>query len=102
MQELWEANKVEQILTASQVADLLQVHLRTVYKLARKGLIPGRKFGGGWRVSKEEILKIITSGRRASLQSDLSQAGAAFKYLRLVAPAPPRLRAASIYTAADA
>ena len=53
---------MEQILTASQVADLLQVHLRTVYKLARKGLIPGRKFGGGWRFSRDEILKMIGRG----------------------------------------
>jgi excisionase family DNA binding protein len=63
---------VEQILTASQVAELLQVHLRTVYKLARRGLIPGRKFGGGWRFSKEEILKMISSGRLGSLESELS------------------------------
>lgn len=68
---------MEQILTASQVADLLQVHLRTVYKLARKGLIPGRKFGGGWRFSKEEILKMISTGRLASLQSELSEVTAA-------------------------
>jgi hypothetical protein len=53
--------------------------LRTVYKLARKGLIPGRKFGGGWRFSKEEILKMISSGRLASLQSEMAQAGAEFK-----------------------
>ena len=58
---------MEQILTASQVAELLQVHLRTVYKLARKGLIPGRKFGGGWRFSKEEILKMISTGQLQSL-----------------------------------
>jgi excisionase family DNA binding protein len=70
---------VEQILTASQVAELLQVHLRTVYKLARKGLIPGRKFGGGWRFSKEEIMKMISSGRLASLQSELTEAVADFK-----------------------
>ncbi|MGH7769903.1 MAG: helix-turn-helix domain-containing protein [Candidatus Binatia bacterium] len=63
---------MEQILTASQVAELLQVHLRTVYKLARRGLIPGRKFGGGWRFSKEEILKMISSGRMGSLESELS------------------------------
>lgn len=68
---------MEQILTASQVADLLQVHLRTVYKLARKGLIPGRKFGGGWRFSKEEILKMISTGRLASLQSELNEVTAA-------------------------
>jgi excisionase family DNA binding protein len=70
---------VEQILTASQVADLLQVHLRTVYKLARKGLIPGRKFGGGWRFSKDEIMKMISSGRLSALQSELSEATAELK-----------------------
>jgi excisionase family DNA binding protein len=70
---------VEQILTASQVAELLQVHLRTVYKLARKGLIPGRKFGGGWRFSKDEIMKMISSGRLSALQSELSEATAEFK-----------------------
>ena len=70
---------MEQILTASQVAELLQVHLRTVYKLARKGLIPGRKFGGGWRFSKEEIMKMISTGRLASLQSEMIEASADFK-----------------------
>jgi len=70
---------VEQILTASQVAELLQVHLRTVYKLARKGLIPGRKFGGGWRFSKDEIMKMISSGRLSALQSELTEATAELK-----------------------
>ena len=70
---------MEQILTASQVADLLQVHLRTVYKLARRGLIPGRKFGGGWRFSREEILKMISTGRLASLEPELSASSSDFK-----------------------
>ena len=70
---------MEQILTASQVAELLQVHLRTVYKLARKGLIPGRKFGGGWRFSKDEIMKMISSGRLSALQSELSEVTAELK-----------------------
>jgi len=52
---------MEELLTASQVADLLQVHLRTVYKLVRQGSIPGRKFGGGWRFSKGEILRMLAS-----------------------------------------
>lgn len=38
--QLLEAFKVEEIITASQVANLLQIHLRTVYKLARRGSIP--------------------------------------------------------------
>jgi len=52
---------MEEILTASQVASLLQIHPRTVYKLVRQGSIPGRKFGGGWRFSKKEILSMISS-----------------------------------------
>ena len=52
---------MEEILTASQVADLLQVHPRTVYKLVKQGAIPGRKFGGGWRFSKSDIILMISS-----------------------------------------
>jgi len=63
---------VEQILTASQVADMLQVHLRTVYKLARKGLVPGRKFGGGWRFSRDEIVRMISGGHAGLLEADLA------------------------------
>jgi excisionase family DNA binding protein len=51
---------MEEILTASQVAGLLQVHPRTVYKLVKQGSIPGRKFGGGWRFSKSEIMLLIS------------------------------------------
>lgn len=51
---------MEEILTASQVATLLQVHPRTVYKLVKQGSIPGRKFGGGWRFSKSEIMLMIS------------------------------------------
>jgi len=50
----------DEILTASQVASLLQVHPRTVYKLVKQGSIPGRKFGGGWRFRKSEILLMIS------------------------------------------
>ena len=51
--------QVEEILTANQVADLLQIHPRTVYKLVKQGLLPGRKFGGGWRFSRSEILAMV-------------------------------------------
>lgn len=51
---------MEEILTASQVAHLLQVHPRTIYKLVKQGSIPGRKFGGGWRFNKSEILLMVS------------------------------------------
>jgi excisionase family DNA binding protein len=52
--------QTDEILTASQVATLLQIHPRTVYKLVKKGSLPGRKFGSGWRFSKSEILFMVT------------------------------------------
>ena len=51
---------IDEILTASQVASLLQVHPRTVYKLVKQGSIPGKKFGGGWRFSRQEIMQMIS------------------------------------------
>lgn len=67
---------MEDILTASQVASLLQVHPRTVYKLVKQGSIPGRKFGGGWRFSKSEILLMISSqGAERSALPDSADEG---------------------------
>jgi excisionase family DNA binding protein len=51
---------MDEILTASQVADLLQLHPRTVYKLVKRGYIPGKKFGGGWRFNKSDIIGLIS------------------------------------------
>jgi excisionase family DNA binding protein len=51
---------MDEILTASEVAELLQIHPRTVYKLVKEGSIPGRKFGGGWRFSRNEILAMVS------------------------------------------
>ena len=50
---------MEEIITAEQVASMLQVHVRTVYRLARRGAIPGKKLGGGWRYSKGVILQLL-------------------------------------------
>jgi excisionase family DNA binding protein len=52
---------VHEILTAAQVAALLQLHPRTVYKLVKQGAIPGKKFGGGWRFNRNEIIHLIST-----------------------------------------
>ena len=51
---------IDEILTASEVASLLHVHPRTVYKLVKQGSLPGRKFGGGWRFSRRDIMRMIS------------------------------------------
>jgi len=57
---------IDEILTASEVASLLHVHPRTVYKLVKQGSLPGRKFGGGWRFSRREIMQMISSRESAA------------------------------------
>jgi len=50
---------LQEIITPSQVADLLQVHVKTVYRLAEQGIIPGNKIGRRWRFSRQRILDLV-------------------------------------------
>lgn len=54
-------------MTAQEVAGLLRVHIRTIYKLAEKGIIPGNKIGRSWRFSKNDILGLISDKKRLKL-----------------------------------
>ena len=50
---------MNEVMTPDEVAGLLQVHVRTIYRLARKRQIPGRKIGGQWRFSRTLILETL-------------------------------------------
>jgi len=52
---------VEEIMTPSEVAALLKIHLKTVYKLAEKGTIPGNRIGRSWRFSRSDVLELVSS-----------------------------------------
>jgi excisionase family DNA binding protein len=45
-----------EVLTAEQLAELLQVDARTVRSLAARGELPGRKLGREWRFSRRAVL----------------------------------------------
>ena len=47
----------DQVLTAAQVAALLQMDERTIYKLAKSGEIPGFKISNQWRFLSKDIEK---------------------------------------------
>lgn len=51
-----------EVLTAAQVAELLQLHVKTVFKLAHKGEIPGKLVGGSWRFSRDRVLRMLEEG----------------------------------------
>jgi excisionase family DNA binding protein len=48
-------------MTPSEVAALLKIHLKTVYKLAERGVIPGNRIGRSWRFSRSDVLELVTS-----------------------------------------
>lgn len=43
------------LLTPDEVADRLRVSIRTVYGWLRAGLLPGKKFGGVWRIDERDL-----------------------------------------------
>ena len=55
------ANSIEddEILTVGQVSKFLKLHQRTIYKLVRNGMIPGRRVGKKWRFLKSEIMNFL-------------------------------------------
>ena len=46
---------VREIMTPREAAEYLSIHVRTIYRLAKNGEIPGRKVGGSWRFKKDAL-----------------------------------------------
>lgn len=69
---------MDEILTASEAAELLKVHKRTVYRLAEEGIIPGNRIGHRWRFSKQNILAMVAKPelQAVSESHDKSEAAA--------------------------
>lgn len=80
---------VENILTIREVAELLKINEKTVYKLAADGKIPGFKVGGSWRFDRVTITNWIEKGSAG--------AGDASRPEEAEAPATDRATLASAY-----
>lgn len=59
-------------LTVKQVAEILNVNDRTVYRLVQQGELPGFRVSGGWRFLEVDILAWIENQKRLA-GSDLGQ-----------------------------
>jgi excisionase family DNA binding protein len=53
-----------EVLTLEQVAQLLRLHSSTIYRMAKRGEIPGVKVGRVWRFSKDALDKWLNHGVR--------------------------------------
>ncbi|MFY3743527.1 substrate-binding domain-containing protein [Anaeromyxobacter sp. Red801] len=58
----------DQLLTTAEVAEVLRVHPKHVYRLLRRGL-PARRVGAEWRFSREDVLA-WSGGRAAEARSE--------------------------------
>lgn len=58
----------ESLLTSSEVAELLRVHPKHVYRLLKKGL-PARRVGSEWRFDRSDVLAWSGGGERAKAGS---------------------------------
>lgn len=69
-------SELQEIITPAQVAALLQVHVKTVYRLAEEGVIPGNRIGRRWRFSRRDILRLVSNKqRKASMAGTLPGPG---------------------------
>ena len=62
----------ENILTIREVADLLKINEKTVYKLAAASKIPGMKVGGSWRFDRATISTWIKTSSAADMDGGAS------------------------------
>jgi excisionase family DNA binding protein len=53
------------LLGTNEVAELLRVHPKHVYRLLKRGL-PGHRVGGEWRFDSDEVLSWARDGRRST------------------------------------
>lgn len=78
------------LLKSAEVAELLRVHPKQVYRLLARGL-PGRRVGGEWRFDRDEVLRWAGSGAGDERAAEPVHAPAA----TADAAAPPPLIAAN-------
>ena len=52
------------ILTLSEAAAYLRLHIMTLYRLSKKKKIPLFKVGGRWRIRKDDLEKWIIKNSR--------------------------------------
>ena len=46
---------MRETMTPREAAEYLNIHVRTIYRLAKNGLIPASKVGGRWRLKKATL-----------------------------------------------
>jgi excisionase family DNA binding protein len=51
---------MKEIMTPHEAADYLNLNIRTIYRLAKNGKLPGRRVGRSWRFKKDVLDKWLS------------------------------------------
>jgi excisionase family DNA binding protein len=65
------------ILTVSELAEHLNVHRITIYRLLKSGTLPGFKIGRVWRFDLDEITSWMASGKSSTASALIAADGIA-------------------------
>lgn len=49
----------DEVLTASEVAELLKMPVSTIYQLARRGELPAQRLGRTWRFLRPRLAELL-------------------------------------------
>lgn len=52
---------LERVLTINEVAQILRMHPTTIYRLVKRGELPGFKIGGAWRIGKASLDSFLSA-----------------------------------------
>jgi excisionase family DNA binding protein len=63
------------LLTPEQVAEILQLHVLTVYSYIRQGKLSAIRLGRSYRVTQQDLEKLIEQSRVTKVQTELIQTG---------------------------
>ena len=63
------------ILTVSELAEHLNVHRITIYRLLKNGNLPGFKIGRVWRFDMDEIGQWMSSGKSPEAAASIASNG---------------------------
>ena len=65
-----------ELLTVEEVANILRLNVRTIWRMLKDGRLKGIRLGGGWRIPKEELEKILVISSPEGTLDALSSAHA--------------------------
>ena len=55
-----------EVLNVEELAEILRINKSTAYQMLRKNLIPYRRIGTAYRISKQAVIQFLTESRDSS------------------------------------